>query len=55
MSALTFDATGAARAAVEAQVPQLAADDVASRIFAKDHTLWGKDAEEVSAKRLGWG
>ena len=54
MSALTFDATGAAREAVESRVPQLAADNVASRIFAKDHTLWGKDAEEESAKRLGW-
>ena len=54
MSALTFDATGAAREAVESRVPELAADHVASRIFAKDHTLWGKDAEEESAKRLGW-
>lgn len=54
MSALTFDATGAARQAVDARVPALVADAVASRIFAKDHTLWGKDAEEESAKRLGW-
>ncbi|MEA5454373.1 glucose-6-phosphate isomerase [Sinomonas sp. JGH33] len=54
MSALTFDATGAAREAVEAVVPQLAADGVAGRIFAKDHTLWGAEAEEESSKRLGW-
>ncbi|GAB3285888.1 glucose-6-phosphate isomerase [Sinomonas notoginsengisoli] len=54
MSALTFDATGAAREAVDAHVDQLVADSVASRIFAKDHTLWGRDAEEESAKRLGW-
>jgi glucose-6-phosphate isomerase len=54
MSALSFDATGSAREAVEAHAPALAADNVASRIFAKDHTLWGPDAEEESAKRLGW-
>lgn len=54
MSALTFDATGAAREAVEAHIGQLVADSVASRIFGKDHTLWGKDAEDESSKRLGW-
>ncbi|GAB4098890.1 glucose-6-phosphate isomerase [Sinomonas halotolerans] len=54
MSALSFDATGAARAAVEAHAAALADDAVASRIFAKDHTLWGTEAEEESAKRLGW-
>ncbi|WP_369047255.1 glucose-6-phosphate isomerase [Sinomonas sp. P10A9] len=54
MSALTFDASGAAQQAVDAHVEKLVADSVASRIFAKDHTLWGKDAEEESAKRLGW-
>ncbi|WP_336857364.1 glucose-6-phosphate isomerase [Sinomonas albida] len=54
MSALTFDATGAAREAIEAHVGQLAADGVASGIFAKNPTLWGKDAEEESSKRLGW-
>jgi glucose-6-phosphate isomerase len=54
MSALTFDATGAAREAVDANAPALAADQVATRLFAKDHTLWGPEAEEESAKRLGW-
>ncbi|WP_077488521.1 glucose-6-phosphate isomerase [Sinomonas mesophila] len=54
MSALTFDATGAARAAVEAHAAALSDDAIASRIFAKDHTLWGPEAEEESAKRLGW-
>jgi glucose-6-phosphate isomerase len=54
VSALTFEATGAAQEAVDAHAAQLAADAVASRIFAKDHTLWGKDAEAESAKRLGW-
>lgn len=32
----------------------LVADRVASRIFAKDATLWGPDAESESAIRLGW-
>src|SRR5262249_55494806 len=27
---------------------------VASRIAAKDHTLWGADAESEASKRLGW-
>ena len=43
-----------AHQAVEKYVPTLVADKVASRIFAKDHTLWGKDAETESAIRLGW-
>ena len=30
------------------------ADRFASRLGAKDHTLWGAAAEEESAKRLGW-
>ena len=41
-------------AAFAAQVEQLVADRVASRLAAKDHTLWGEAAEEESAKRLGW-
>jgi glucose-6-phosphate isomerase len=36
------------------QVEQLVADRFASRLAAKDHTLWGQAAEEESAKRLGW-
>jgi glucose-6-phosphate isomerase len=40
--------------AVQANVPMLVKDKVASRIFAKDFTLWGKDAEDESSKRLGW-
>ncbi|WP_043642974.1 glucose-6-phosphate isomerase [Nocardioides alkalitolerans] len=35
-------------------VGELATDRVASRIAAKDATLWGPEAEEESAKRLGW-
>ncbi len=54
MSTLSFDAAGAAQQAVERHVPALVADRVASRIFAKDHTLWGADAESEAAVRLGW-
>jgi glucose-6-phosphate isomerase len=35
-------------------VEQLVADRVASRLAARDHTLWGPDAEEEAAKRLAW-
>lgn len=54
MSTLSYDATGAARQALEQHVPALVEDRIASRIFAKDHTLWGPDAESESAIRLGW-
>ena len=40
--------------AVNQFVPDLVKDQVASRIFAKDYTLWGKDAEAESSIRLGW-
>jgi transaldolase / glucose-6-phosphate isomerase len=45
---------GSAALAVEQFVPALVADKVASRLFEKDHRLWGKDAEAESAVRLGW-
>jgi len=54
MSSLGFQATGAALAAIEAHVPRLVQDQVASRIAAKDHTLWGPDAESEATIRLGW-
>jgi glucose-6-phosphate isomerase len=54
MSTLEVTATGAAAQAVTTHVPTLVADQVASRLFAKDHTLWGPAAEEESAKRLAW-
>ncbi|MEO6509762.1 MAG: glucose-6-phosphate isomerase [Nocardioides sp.] len=41
-------------AAFAAQVEQLVTDRFASRMAAKDHTLWGTAAEDESAKRLGW-
>jgi len=46
--------SGAAAEAVDRVVPQLVSDLVASRITGGDATLWGPDAEEESAKRLGW-
>ena len=54
MSTLSYDATGAARQAHEQHLPALLEDRIASRIFAKDPTLWGPDAEAESAVRLGW-
>jgi glucose-6-phosphate isomerase len=54
MNTLSFDATGAARQALEQHLPALVEDKIATRIFAKDHTLWGPEAESESAIRLGW-
>ncbi|NVM99224.1 glucose-6-phosphate isomerase [Arthrobacter sp. SDTb3-6] len=54
MTSLAFAATGAAQAAGTIHLESLVADKVASKIFAKDATLWGPDAESESAKRLGW-
>ena len=45
---------GSVSEAIETFVPTLVSNKVASRLFAKDHTLWGKDAEAESAIRLGW-
>ena len=45
MSALEVTATGAAADAVSRHVPDLVADKVASRLFGRDATLWGEDAE----------
>lgn len=45
---------GASAEAVELVVPELVRDKIASRIFAKDNTIWGQDAEAESAVRLGW-
>ncbi|MCU6481757.1 glucose-6-phosphate isomerase [Arthrobacter sp. A2-55] len=54
MTSLAFSASGAAEAAGATRLPALVADQVASKIFAKDATLWGPDAESESAIRLGW-
>ena len=52
---MSFDITvsGAAAEAVSRVVPQLVSDLVASRITGQDASLWGADAEEEAAKRLG--
>ncbi|WP_120005192.1 glucose-6-phosphate isomerase [Nesterenkonia muleiensis] len=54
MSSLSLTLLGAAREAADTQVPALVDHEFASRLAAKDHTLWGRAAEDESAKRLGW-
>jgi len=54
MTALHVAATGAAADAIATHVPRLVADRFASRLFARDHTLWGEAAESEAAKRLAW-
>ncbi|MFS0716479.1 glucose-6-phosphate isomerase [Arthrobacter sp. 1P04PC] len=54
MTTLSYDAAGAARSAHEHHLPALLEDRVATRIFAKDPTLWGADAESEASVRLGW-
>ena len=51
---LAVSVSGKAQAAVAANISALVADRVASRITAKDFTLWGKDAQAESSIRLGW-
>ena len=52
--ALGVLASGPAADAAVRHVPQLVADRFASRLFAKDATLWGPEAESESAVRLSW-
>ncbi|UKA51791.1 glucose-6-phosphate isomerase [Arthrobacter sp. FW305-123] len=54
MSTISYDASGAAQQAIAEHIDTLVDDKIATRIFAKDHTLWGPDAESESAIRLGW-
>lgn len=49
-----MSAVGAARQAIESAVPGLVAEQFASKLFAKDPTLWGPAAEEEAKIRLGW-
>ena len=53
---MTFDivVSGAAGEAVDRVVPQLISDSIATAITAQDPSLWGPDAEQESARRLGW-
>jgi glucose-6-phosphate isomerase len=52
--AVQVAATGAAATAVGAVVPRLVEDRFASRLFDKDATLWGPDAESEAGTRLSW-
>jgi len=52
--AISVQVFGAAKDAVLNNIDDLVRDKVASRIAAKDFTLWGQDAESESAIRLGW-
>ncbi len=54
MGSFALTASGAALTAVDAVVPGLVADRFASRLMAKDPTLWGSEAESEAAVRLGW-
>ncbi|MEQ4565757.1 glucose-6-phosphate isomerase [Paenarthrobacter sp. CAP02] len=54
MSTISYDASGAAQQAIAQHIDGLVMEKIATRIFAKDHTLWGPDAESESAIRLGW-
>ncbi|TVU66335.1 glucose-6-phosphate isomerase [Paenarthrobacter nitroguajacolicus] len=54
MSTISYDASGAAQQAIAEHIDGLVEEKIATRIFAKDHTLWGPDAESESAIRLGW-
>ena len=54
MSSMTLAAAGAALEAIDRVTGTLVEDRVASRLMAKDPTLWGHDAESEAAVRLGW-
>jgi glucose-6-phosphate isomerase len=54
MSSLSVSASGAAADAIATHVPVLVADQVASKLFAQDATLWGPEAESESRVRLSW-
>ncbi|MBG6190964.1 glucose-6-phosphate isomerase [Arthrobacter sp. CAN_A212] len=54
MSSMTLAAAGAALEAIDRVTATLVEDRVASRLMAKDSTLWGHDAEAEAAVRLGW-
>lgn len=54
MTTLFVNASGAAADAIERAVPELVEESVASRLLAKDPTLWGPEAESEAAIRLGW-
>lgn len=50
----TIHASGAPAEAIDAVVPRLVGDLIASRIAAGDSTVWGPAAEAEASIRLGW-
>lgn len=54
MSIVAIATSGAASDAVSSAVPALVADEVASRLFNQDATLWGEAAEPEASIRLAW-
>ena len=51
---LQVSTNGASSVGVASVIQDLVRDKIASRIFAKDHTLWGLDAQAEASIRLGW-
>jgi len=54
VTALSVSASGPAADAIATAVPQLVEAQFASKLFARDPTLWGAAAESESSKRLSW-
>ncbi|HET7388267.1 MAG TPA: glucose-6-phosphate isomerase [Nocardioidaceae bacterium] len=54
MRALEVAASGAAAGALGRHLPPLLENRFASRLFAEDATLWGRDAESEASIRLSW-
>ena len=54
MTALTVEALGAAADAVERHLAGLVEQRFGSRLFDRDATLWGPEAEEEASVRLSW-
>lgn len=54
MSSVIVQAVGAAADAVVQHLPALVEEQVASRLFAQDATLWGPQAEAEASIRLSW-
>lgn len=51
---INISTRGKALEAVQSTITQLVTDRIASRIAAKDATIWGPEAESEAAIRLGW-
>nr|WP_269813440.1 glucose-6-phosphate isomerase [Ornithinimicrobium sediminis] len=51
---MLIEALGDAATAVERHLPALVEERFASRLFARDTSLWGSDAQEEASRRLAW-